>query len=369
MTNREKLLSTLRYEPGAELPIAHFGYWKETVRKWTEEGHVRESESWDEISRRLGFDLHYAGVHCYGGPADQLFPPFEEKVLKTLPDGSMHVFSKQGVIELFKPGVVSIPTEIGHTLTDRGSWEREYLPRLQFSQERISKEAVQKAAEIRDRGEVFSYYAGSLYGSIRNWFGIVGLSYATEDDPGLVDEVIRTVGELEVKRAEMVLETAKELGLSFDLMHFWEDICFNKGPLVNPAVFAEKVGPYYKKITDLGKAHGVGIFSVDCDGKIDELVPIWLENGVNTMFPIEVGTWNGSIAPWREKYGKRLLGVGGMDKRAFACDRTAVDSEIERLKPLVALGGYIPCPDHLIPPDGKFELVQYYCEKMRRTFT
>ena len=31
----------------------------------------------------------------------------------------------------------------------------------------------------------------------------------------------------------------------------------------------------------------------------------------------------------------------------------------------MALGGYIPCPDHRIPPDAKFENVQYYCDKMQ----
>ena len=60
---------------------------------------------------------------------------------------------------------------------------------------------------------------------------------------------------------------------------------------------------------DALKKYGIDRVSVDCDGKIDKLVPIWLENGVNTMFPIEVGTWDASIAPWREKYGKELAGV------------------------------------------------------------
>lgn len=136
--------------------------------------------------------------------------------------------------------------------------------------------------------------------------------------------------------------------------------------MISPDVFREFVGPWYKKITDLTSSYGIEIVSVDCDGMIDSLIPIWLENGVNTMFPIEVGTWNASIAPWREKYGKQLRGVGGMNKTIFARDREAVDQEIERLKPLMALGGYIPCPDHRIAPDAKFELVQYYCEKMQK---
>jgi len=81
-----------------------------------------------------------------------------------------------------------------------------------------------------------------------------------------------------------------------------------------------------------------------------------------------VGTWGASIAPWRAKYGPELRGVGGMDKRVFAYDYAAIDAEIERLKPLVELGGYIPCPDHRLAPDAKWENVQYYCDKMRKTF-
>ena len=89
----------------------------------------------------------------------------------------------------------------------------------------------------------------------------------------------------------------------------------------------------------LAKRHGLDIVSLDGDGWIEALLPVWYENGVNTMFPIEVGTWDASIAPWREKYGKGLRGVCGMNKTLFAYVRAAIDAEIERLKPLVALGG------------------------------
>ncbi len=98
---------------------------------------------------------------------------------------------------------------------------------------------------------------------------------------------------------------------------------------------------------------------------IDSLIPTWIENGVNTMFPIEVGTWEANIKPWRERYGEELRGVGGMNKTVFAQDYAAVDREVERLKELIALGRYIPCPDHRIAPDAKFENVQYYCDKMQ----
>ena len=137
---------------------------------------------------------------------------------------------------------------------------------------------------------------------------------------------------------------------------------------MNPEVFAECVGPHHREFADMLARYGIDQISLDCDGCIDKLLPIWLENGVNTMFPIEVGTWHASIAPWRAEYGRALRGVGGMDKRVFAQDKAAVEAEIERLKPLIDLGGYIPCPDHRIPPDAKYELVAYYCELFRKAF-
>ena len=197
--------------------------------------------------------------------------------------------------------------------------------------------------------------------NIRNMLGVEELAYLAVDDDDLYVEIIDTVGNLCYRLAERILE----YGIRFEYAHFWEDICFKNGPLVRPEVFDELVGRHYRRLTELVNRHGIDIVSVDCDGCIDLLVPVWLKNGVNTMFPIEVGTWNASIRKWRELYGPTLRGVGGMDKRVFAHDRDAVDAEIERLKSLVALGGYIPCPDHRIAPDAKFELVQYYCRRFR----
>ena len=335
------------------------------MEKWVQEGHIKREDSWAVIANKLGFDFSFGYADCYPSHY-QLFPKFETKIIRELADGSTHVQNDEGVIELRKPGVVSIPTEIEHTLTDRASWERDYKWRLQFDEKRYDFSYLKEFAK---RDEPFGLQGGSLYGVIRNWFGVVGLSYIGADDEDLYDEVIQTTGDLCYELVKYGLEKGQELGVKFDYIHFWEDICFNHGPLVSPTIFAEKIGPYYKKITDLGKEYGITVFSVDCDGQIDLLLPTWIENGVNTMFPIEVGTWQASIAPWRERYGEKVIGVGGMDKRVFAYDYQAIDQEVERLKPLMELGGYVPCPDHLIPPDAKFENIQYYCEQLRKAVT
>ncbi len=214
------------------------------------------------------------------------------------------------------------------------------------------------------RDYLLALHCGSLLGNIRNILGVEGMAYLMADDEALFDEIINTVAEICYQNTKFALES----GAKFDFAHFWEDICYKSGPLISPAVFEAKIGPHYRRITELTRRYGLDIVSLDCDGKIDALIPTWIGNGVNTMFPIEVGTWNASIAPWRKQYGRELRGVGGMDKRVFAHDREAVEAEVRRLRPLVDLGGYVPCPDHRIAPDAKWDLVKYYCQRMRETF-
>lgn len=383
MNNRQRVMAVLNYESYDRLPVVHFGFWKDTLEKWAKEGHIteEEAEEWGDgnpvdavISAKLGFDLnYYSAFH----PNTFLSPDFDREVLDTLPDGSRQVRNADGVVVLEKDGAGSIPAEIDHLLKGRKEWEEHYLPRLQFNMDRINKARVRVNDQMlpfdeggleflqQDNREYpYGLHCGSLFGKIRDTLGVVGVSYLFAEDPDLYDEIINTVGDL----CYQCVKATLACGAKFDFAHFWEDICFKNGPLVIPSVFDEKVGPHYRRITELCRSHGITICSLDCDGCIDALIPTWFHNGVNTMFPIEVGTWNASIAPWRAQYGRELRGVGGMNKVVFARDHAAVDAEIERLKPLVDLGGFLPCPDHRIAPDGEWDNVRYYCDRMRETF-
>ena len=372
MNNRQRMRAIMHYESYDRMPVVSFGFWTETLEKWAEEGYITKEQSEGyarygdnspadrSLMAQLGFDFNW---NATASGATFLHPGFKEEILEEKPDGSIIKRDGSGLIVLVKPGVVSIPAEIGTSMTGREAWEEMYKPRLQFSPERVPQAFLERLkAEDAERDIPLALHCGSLYGNIRNMMGVEALSYLAADDEDLYAEIIVTVADLCYKCAEYTCQA----GIDFEYAHFWEDICFNSGPLINPAVFEEMVGPGYKRITDMLKGYGIDIVSVDCDGMIDKLIPTWLGNGVNTMFPIEVGTWHASMAPWREKYGKALRGVGGMDKRVFARDKAAVDAEIERLKKLVDMGGYIPCPDHRIAPDAKYELVEYYCEEFRK---
>jgi hypothetical protein len=149
-----------------------------------------------------------------------------------------------------------------------------------------------------------------------------------DEDEELFAEIVDTYAEMQYKCAEAVLS----LGLPFDYAHYWEDICFKSGPLLSPSLFDELCAKHYKKRNELCHKHGIDIISLDCDGVTEALIPTWIENGVNVLFPIEVGVWGDQFEAARKKHGERLLGVGGMDKTAFRKNKAAVDAEIERLK-------------------------------------
>ncbi len=382
MTHRERALAVLNRQPYDRLPIVHFGFWGETLEKWVAEGHLKPGDVegiWDgnAVDRRLcgilGFDFNWAS---HFSPNSNLMPGFDYKILEELPDGSLKSLNFQGVVILEKPGTRSIPMEFDHTLKTRADWEEHYRHRFQWHPDRVLKQPV-----LLDNGDVlpfdeggldwlkkggreypYGYFCGSLYGYVRDIIGAASTMFAEDYD--LFVEIIDTIAELSYQNLKFTLEQ----GATFDFGHFWEDICFKNGPLIIPSLFEELVGPHYRRITALLNAHGIEIVSLDCDGCIDALVPTWFNNGVNTMFPIEVGTWDASIRPWRDQFGEGLRGVGGMNKVVFTRDRAAVDAEVERLRGLVELGGYIPCPDHRIAPDSEYDLVRYYCDRMRAVF-
>ena len=382
-TNRERFNAILHYEDYDRIPIMHFGFWNETLVKWAKEGHLTHDEIKGIVSgqsnvadgndyelaiaKKLGFDDN---IFVYTGQKGDwydmpLYPAFDSKVVERFPDGSEKILNSEGVFVLSKENVTSIAAEIDHTANSRESWEKHYLPRLQWVPERLDYDKLNdliKQNEVRERH--LCVYCGSLFGKLRNYWGLVEISYLQSEDPDLFAECVEAICQLSFNVTKHTLET----GVKVDYAHFWEDICFNKGPLINPKTFRDYFGKHYRRIADQCNKHGIDIISVDCDGFIEHLVPVWLDNGVNTMFPVEYGAWEYDFATLRKKFGKELRGLGNVNKRVLGMSREAIDKEIERLKRLVDLGGFIPCPDHRISPDAEWDLTKYYCDRMKESF-
>ena len=369
MTNRERAMNLLHYKPVDRMPAVHFGYWRELLIEWAEQGKISKdlamavSDGNDadlELDKIIGWDFDWSHVvGCRNG----LLPAFEPKVLDVLPDGTKRVLGSTGIIEKIKPGITSIPSEDDYLLKDRDAFEELYRPKMQFSLDRVDLEYFKSFNETRQQDIPIGLALGSVLGDIRNMTSVVGMSYLIYDeDEELFADIVDTYAEMQYQCVKAILET----GAKFDFAHYWEDICFKNGPLIAPDMFQELCAKHYKKRNDLCHEYGIDIISLDCDGVTDRLLPTWYETGVNTMFPIEVGVWGDQFEPARRKFGNGMLGVGGMDKIALRKDKAAVDAEIERMQRLASMGGFIPCPDHRLMPGTKFELVQYYAEEIKK---
>jgi uroporphyrinogen decarboxylase len=147
-------------------------------------------------------------------------------------------------------------------------------------------------------------------------------------------------------------------------IYFWEDMCYKGGPLISPDMFREFMIPRYRRITDLARSRGVDTIFVDSDGDVSQLIPLWLEAGINGIYPMEVAAGMDVVALRRE-YGRDLLMTGGIDKRALAAGPAAIDAELKTKVPLAFEGGYIPHVDHALPHDISYANFSYYWERKK----
>jgi uroporphyrinogen-III decarboxylase len=261
----------------------------------------------------------------------------------------------------------SIPQHLAHLLVDKDSWRKHYKPRFDPTDparfpDDFEERVKQSLDPARDYPLIIG--GGSLYGWLRNFMGVEALTYAVYDDPAWFEEMVTTVADCIISVMTRLLET----GVQYDACSMWEDMCYNNGPLLSPSLFKKYLVPHYRRITDLLHKHGVDVVFLDCDGKIDALIPLWLDAGVNCMFPVEVGTWGGDPVKYRKQYGKDLLLMGGFNKRILAQSKSDIEREISRLTPLVEEGGYIGFCDHLVPPDVPLENYVFYAETVRHAW-
>ncbi len=362
MTERERFLNTMNYEPVDRCPIWDFGFWAETLPAWREQGMPADVSSDDFF----GMDNQWQSL----GGSIGLKPAFEEKVLEDRGETQV-IQQSDGVIVLQKKTMKTIPHYIDWTLKDRASWEKEFKPRLDPTMAgRIADDFAEKCKAHADsvRTWPLGVGAGSLFGRLRDWMGFENIALLVYDDPDLLEEMIRTMGDLSVGVLSKVLRIARDNGVTFDYASMWEDMCFNHGPIIGPQYVEKWMKPHYSRISELLRSYGCNFIVLDCDGKIDELIPIWLESGVNVMFPLEIGNWGSDPVAYRKRFGKQMRIMGGFDKHILAKSKDAITAEVNRLAPLVEEGGFIPFCDHRVPVDVSLDNYLHYINLAKKVF-
>jgi len=361
MTHRERFLATMQYSPSDRGIITDFGFWDETLVIWHDQG-LPEGINPTNYGPFFGVDPWSVDAGVNVG----LAPCFPWILIEDQGDHEI-VQDNEGVRIRRGKFMGSIPEHIAHLLIDRDSWRWHYRSRLNpATAARLPdpESAHWKSIIDPNRTQATVVLGGSLYGWLRNWMGMENVSLAVYDDPAWFGEMVETIADCIVGS----LQRAIDQGLRPDAVAMWEDMCYNRGPLLSPAHFKEYMVPQYRRITDLVRSVGCETIWVDCDGNTDQLVPMWLDAGVNTMFPMEVGTWHGEPVSMRAKFGRDLRMMGGFDKHLLAGDPRGITAEVERLAPLVEEGGFIPFPDHRVPPDVPLDHFVHYLLEARRVW-
>lgn len=350
MNSRELFSAIMHYEPYDRMPVFHWTGWGETVARWHKEGLP------EDVSEHEFFN---ASPLCANIPINlNLFPLFDEKVLEET-ESWVVMRQNDGVIAKLFKGKSSIPSYIDFILKDPSGWD-EYEERLQPDPARLPENLDAVVAQLNNSDAPVVIHTMSMVGFLRNWMGVENMAMASMVHPDFFARTVEVISDLVCWAIDQIAPRVK-----IDVGWGWEDICFRTGPLIQPAAFAKLCVPGYRKIADKLRSYGCDLYVVDCDGLVDHLVPHWLEGGVNVMFPIEIGAWNADPMTLRKQYGTELRIFGGIDKLALERGPAAIDAEIKRRIPLMAEGGFVPLPDHLITPDTSLENTRYYLDRIR----
>ena len=376
-TSRERFLQTLRFEP-ADPPWARWGafVWPETELVWRTQGYTGPELGWhgEGLTERLGLD-ELLRVDPWYGPA----PEFEYQVLEE--DGRTRLYiNNEGILmrEFIEHTDTSMPNFVRFPVQTPEDFESFATERLALNAEHRfpmtwqgqvaagQLHSVAGAANITAIGgdlpsgeetapqsgpieasprKCWADRWGGFFGPLRNMMGLENLCLAFYDQPKLIERMME-------ERADRIIEITDEVlkYTDFEVFWYWEDMAYKHGPLISPDLFRRFALKHYRRVNEWLRSRGIRYIGLDSDGNIDKLIPLWLEAGLNMLWPFECQSGM-DVVEVRRTYGHDLIIMGGINKRALAEGGEVMRREVDRVMPLVADGGYIPEPDHSIPPD------------------
>lgn len=398
MNLRERFHEVMRFNPKIHSIKWEFGYWGETVKNWYNQGLPQSkipypspkittptsslyAAAWtcqgekyipngtaimagglywptqgfaldEDVRTTLGMDECQRMVDV-----NLLFNPmFEVQVLEE-DDTSLTYIDVDGVKRKFLKEEATIPTFLEGAIRSREDWERLKSERLKLDDlsSRFPTNWPELLKEYRNREYPLALggYPHGLFGTLAHLLGYETLFYWYHLEKELVHDILDTFTNLWIAVYEEILSQVE-----IDHIHFWEDVSAGKGPMISPATVTEFMLPYYKRIIDFLKSHGVEIIFVDTDGDCNVLIPMFLSVGVTGMYPFETHCGM-DIVKVRHQYPQLQIG-GGVPKAEIAKGPEAVDRFLKPVEEVLRKGGYIPFGDHFIPPDVSWENFKYY---------
>ena len=386
INTRELFLKIIEFKSAPRTLNWEFGYWGGTINRWYKEGLPKIKGLPEEVSEGRGVNGpgQPSGTPSFGGTIslrdydvseyfdfDQdftlvpynywIFPKFEKKLIGE-DERYKEIIDGDGIRKKILKDDSSMPFWLDWPVKDRKSWEK--IKEERFSFDSMGDRYYGDIDKFIDRTKDRAFPLGILgaptgfFGTLRFLVGEQSLFMLYYDDPKLVEDMLDHLCQMWLYMIEEL--TAK---MDFDIACFWEDMSGKQGSLISPGIFRKFMTPRYKKIIGFLKTKGINHFVVDTDGNVEELIPLFMEAGINIMYPFEQQAGNDLVAI-REKYPEFVM-LGGFDKNVLSESREDIDNELKKMKHLIGKGGYIPCADHLVPPNSTWENFKYYREKLR----
>lgn len=354
-----KLRDAYARVPDAPLYQREFGYY--CLDRWKEQGMPQD------VAREQLFGFDPPGKTSLGrlGWCEAAFwPDFQEKVVEVRGDHEV-VQDKAGRKVLCFKGRRNgfMPEYIDHPVKDWKTWERDVRWRLDpTAPGRFDgfDDGMTKVRELAGRGMIVTQglIGGWMY--LRSLVGPEGALYLVHDDPKLVHACMQSWFDL----ADAVIARHQQ-HVTIDEIYFAEDICYNHGPLISPAMMKKFLLPYYQQIItnlkrrQLDPARHLYV-QIDTDGFADPVIPVYRDGiGMDIMSPFEVAA-GCDVVRAGEQFPYLAI-FGGIDKRELAKGRDAIDRMVDRILPAMRKrGGYIPTCDHGVPEEVKYEDYLHY---------
>jgi uroporphyrinogen decarboxylase len=360
MIDRERFHKALLFGSPDRVPFEPGWPRESTLKAWHQQGLPPGCDWRDFLWQVLDMPEKPPPLSPDLGVSFKLIPAFEEKVLE---HRAGHL-----IIQDWMGAITEISDEYDFTyirsardfvtrkwhafpVKSRQDWVEKIQWRYSTPAEgRFPSDFEARCQALRRREGILDLTIPGPFWQLREWCGFETLCTLFIEEPGFVQEMIDYWGSFVLRTLDPLLSR-----IELDAITFSEDMAYKLHSMISPRMVRQFILPTYRKWVAAIRASGCPIISVDSDGYVGELIPIWIEAGFNCCTPVEVAAGN-DIVDFRQRFGRSMAFMGGIDKRALAAGGETLQAEVLRVvPPLLREGGFIPGCDHGVPPDISWE--------------
>lgn len=378
MNAREKFNAVMSFDTTVGNLKAEYGYWSGTVKNFIKEGMPVKKElplNISDNSSIMGYpkidnksreitdenvkDFFNLDPYIAKFPFD-VSPRFQEEIIEE--DEYYKVYkNKYGITLKERKDGTSAPLDLDFPIKNRKDFENykryydlNFKKRLPENWDKIKQDLENREFPVRLGGNPFGFL-----GFPRHLIGTTELFMMMYDNPQLIKDINEFFLNFIMGYWSEILDE-----IQVDCILIFEDMCYKNGSMISDEMFKEFLSPYYKRLINFLKNHGVKNIIVDSDGYVEDVIPLFLECGVTGLMPFEIQAGN-DLLRIRRNYPKLQI-LGGIDKKILLRDegRNFIDRELEKVPVLLKQGGYIPHIDHHVSEDATWENFKYYRSKL-----